>query len=152
MTIPGERRLAHPPSDRYRAAELASQAAPRPTSAVRGLGYTAVVVVVGALTITVLGGVVTLTGGLLALAGIIGWATAWALRTGAGTTIAASRRAWLAVALAVGSVALGQLGLWLYGLSEGGVLPFIDYLGEVYGPLVPVQAIIAAVVAWVTAR
>jgi hypothetical protein len=150
--IPGERRLAHPPSDRYRAAELAAQAPPRPTSAARGLAYAAVVVVVGALAITVLGGVVTLTGGLLALAGIIGWAVAWALRTGAGSAIAAGRRTLLAVALAVASIVLGQLGLWLYGLSEGGVLPFLDYLGEVYGPLVPVQAIIAAVVAWVAAR
>ncbi len=150
--IPGERRLAHPPSDRYRAAELAAQAAPRPTSRARGLAYAAVVVLVGALAITVLGGVVTLTGGLLALAAIIGWATAWALRTGGGTTIAAGRRMSLAIALALGTIALGQLGLWLYGLSEGGVLPFVEYLGEVFGPLVPAQAIVAAVVAWIAAR
>jgi hypothetical protein len=150
--IPGERRLAHPPSDRYRAAELAAQAPPRPTSPARGLAYAAVVVLVGALAITILGGVVTLTGGLLALAAIIGWATARALRTGGGATIAAGRRVWLAIALALGSVALGQLGIWLYGLTEGGVLPFVEYLGEVFGPLVPAQALIAVVVAWVAAR
>jgi hypothetical protein len=152
--VPGERRLDHPPSDRYRAAELAAQGTPRPTSVARGLGYAAIVVVLGALAITVLGGIVTLTGGLLALAAIIGWATAWALRTGGGATIAASRRTWLAIALALalGSIVLGQIGLWLYGLTEGGVLPLVDYLGEVFGPLVPAQAFIAAVVAWVAAR
>ena len=79
--------------------------------------------VVGALAITVLGGIVTLTGGLLALAAIIGWATAWALRIGGGAFIVGRRRAWLAVALALGSIVLGQVGLWLYGLTEGGVLP-----------------------------
>jgi hypothetical protein len=150
--IPGERRLAHPPSDRYRAAELAAQAPARPTSRARGLAYATVVVVVGALAITVLGGIVTLTGGLLALAAIIGWATAWALRIGGGASIRGRRRAWLAVALALGSIVLGQIGLWLYGLTEGGVLPLVDYLGEVFGPLVPAQAIIAVVVAWVAAR
>jgi hypothetical protein len=150
--IPGERRLAHPPSDRYRAAELAAQVPPRPTSPARGLAYAMVVVVVGALAITVLGGVVTLTGGLLALAAIIGWATARALRTGGGSTIAAGRRASLAVGLALGSVALGQVGLWLFGLTEGGVLPLVEYLGEVFGPLVPAEAIIAVVVAWIAAR
>jgi hypothetical protein len=94
----------------------------------------------------------TLTGALPALAAIIGWATAWALRIGGGATIAAGRRPWLAVALALASIVLGQIGLWLYGWTEGGVLPLVDYLGEVFGPLVPAQAIIAVVVAWVAAR
>lgn len=149
---PGERRLAHPPSDRYRAAERASTGRTRPVSPGRGLAFAAVVEVVGAVAITVLGGVVTLTGGLLAVAAVIGWATAWALRFGGGTTIDDRRRAYLALALAVAGIGLGQLGLWLYGRTEGGVLPLIDYLGETFGPLVPIEAIIAAVVAWVVGR
>jgi hypothetical protein len=118
----------------------------------RGLAYAAIVAVIGALAIVVLGGVLTLTGGLFAVAAVIGYATAWALRLGAGSTLERRRRAYLALGLALGSVALGQLGLWLYALTEGGVLPLIDYLGEVFGPLVPIQAVIAGVVAWVTAR
>ena len=93
-----------------------------------------------------------MTGGLLAVAAVIGWATAWGLRVGGGATIDDRRRAYLALVLALSSVCLGQLGLWLYARTEGGVLPLVDYLGEVYGPLVPVQAIVAAIVAWVTAR
>jgi hypothetical protein len=95
---------------------------------------------------------VTLTGGLLAVAAVIGWATAWALRFGGGTTIDDRRRAALALGLAVAGIALGQLGLWLYGRTEGGVLPLIDYLGEVFGPLVVIEALIAGAIAWVVAR
>jgi hypothetical protein len=149
---PGERRLARPPSDRYRAAERESMGRIRPVSPARGLALAAVVEVVGAIAITVLGGVVTLTGGLLAVAAIIGWFTAWALRFGAGTTIGDRRRAYLAFGLAVAGIGLGQLGLWLYGRTEGGVLPLIEYLGETFGPLVPIQALIAGAVAWVVAR
>ncbi len=149
---PGERRLSRPPSDRYRAAEARAVPTMRPVSPRRGLAIVAVVEVVGAVAITILGGVLTLTGGLLAVAAILGWATAIALRFGAGTTIDARRRAWLALAIALGGVALGQLGLWLYGRTEGGVLPLVDYLGEVFGPLVPIQAVIAGAVAWIAAR
>ena len=149
---PGERRLARPPSDRYRAAERAAIAPARPVSPARGLTFAVVVEVVGAVAITVLGGVLTMTGGLLAVAAVLGWATAWGLRVGAGTTIDDRRRAYLALVLALAGIALGQLGLWLYGRTEGGVLPLVDYLGEVYGPLVPIQGVLAGAVAWVTGR
>ena len=149
---PGERRLSRPPSDRYKPAEVEVVQPTRAVSPRRGLAIAAAVELVGAVVITVLGGVLTLTGGLLAVAAILGWATAFALRFGAGTTIDARRRALLALGLALAGVALGQLGLWLYGRTEGGVLPLLDYLGEVFGPLVPIQAVIAGAVAWVTAR
>ncbi len=45
-------------------------------------------------------------------------------------------------------VALGQVGLWLLGREEGGVLSLIDYLAEVFGFLVPLQFVIAALIAW----
>ena len=151
---PGERRLAHAPSDRYRAAEEAAAAAvqPRAVSPGKGIAAAAVVAIIGAVVITVLGGVLTMTGGLLVLAGLIGWGIAAGLKTGGGASIAASRRAWLAAAFALGSIVLGQVGLWLYAGTEGGVLPLLDYLGETFGPLVPIQIVIAPVVAWVTAR
>ena len=47
--------------------------------------------------------------------------------------------------LALGAVALGQLGLWQYGRTEGGVLGPLDYLGQVYGPLVLVEFAAAGV-------
>jgi len=58
----------------------------------------------------------------------------------------------VAVALAVGSVVLGQLGLWLYARVEGGVLPLGGYLAETFGVLVPFQVAVAAIVAWRAAR
>ena len=74
------------------------------------------------------------------------------MRIGAGATIPSGRRALLAAALALASVVAGQVGLWLYAGSEGGVLPLVDYLAEVFGPLVPLEAAIAMVVGWVVAR
>jgi hypothetical protein len=37
-------------------------------------------------------------------------------------------------------------------LTEGGVLSLVDYLGEVFGPVVIIQFVVGAVVAWVVAR
>ena len=93
-----------------------------------------------------------LTAGLVGVAIATGWAVAVGLRFGAGQHLAGGRRAWIAVAIALVAVALGQLGLWLYARTEGGVLPLPDYLDEVFGILVPIQAIFAALTAWVSAR
>jgi len=60
--------------------------------------------------------------------------------------------ATLALVLALGAVAIGQLGLWQHGRSEGGVLGPLDYLSQVYGPLVVVEFAAAGVVAWLAAR
>ncbi len=153
--VPGERRLARPPSDRYREAEAGTTAVvepPRAVSPARGIGLGLVVALGGAAVIVVLGGPLALTLGLIVVAGAIGWLAAVAVGFGAGATLPASRRAWAAAALAVLGVLAGQLGLWLYAASEGGVLSLPDYLGEVYGPLVPLELGLAGVVAWVTAR
>ena len=68
------------------------------------------------------------------------------------TSLAPRRRIVIAVGLALAAVVLAQVGLWQYGLTEGGVLSFVDYLSEVYGPLVPLEVVIAAVLAWLAAR
>jgi hypothetical protein len=153
---PGERRLAHPPSDRYRAAEArteAARAAPDPAaSVVRGVALAVVVAVVGALAIVVLGGILTLTAGLVVVAGATGWGIAAALRFGAGERLPPGRRVRGAIVLAIATVLAGQLGLWQYARIEGGVLPPLDYLAEVFGPLVPAQVLVAVVAAWLAAR
>jgi hypothetical protein len=155
--LPGERRLAHPPSDRYRAAEAgaaeAAEAAPDPAASIpRGLTIAIVAGLFGAGAIVFVGGVVTLTTGLLAIAGLTGLAIAIGLVFGAGDRLDRRRRVTLAVGLALASVALGQLGLWQYGRSEGGVLPLIEYLAEVFGLLVPAEFLAAGIVAGVAAR
>jgi len=116
------------------------------------VAFATVAAIAGAAATVVLGGIVTLTGGLVGVAIATGWAVAAGLRFGAGIHLAGSRRAWIAVGIAVAGVALGQLGLWLYARTEGGVLPLPEYLLEVFGILVPAQVAAAALAAWVTAR
>jgi hypothetical protein len=147
-TTPGEHRLDRPPSDRYRA----ESPPPAEGSLGRGLAFGAVAAVFGALLVTVAGGLAAITAGLLVIAAVVGWATAVAVVIGAGGSTARSTRAIGAAALAVAGIGLGQVGLWLLGREEGGVLSLFDYSGEVFGFLVPLELGIAGVVAWWRAR
>jgi hypothetical protein len=52
-----------------------------------------------------------------------------------------------AVIVALGSVALGLVGIWLFAGIEGGVLGIVDYLADVQGLLVPIELIVAGVLA-----
>jgi len=140
---PGERRLAHPPSDRYRMAD--ADRAPRTDaqpSGARGLVLAGTAGLGGAGAIALLGGVLTVTAGLVVVAAATGWVV--------GTSLERRRR--LAVTIALLSVAVGQAGLWAYGRSEGGVLAPLDFLWQVYGGLVPLQLAAAAITAWIAAR
>ena len=121
-------------------------------SVARGLAFATIAAIAGAVVTVVLGGIVTLTGGLVVVAIATGWAVAAGLRFGAGQHLAGSRRARMAVAIALAAVTLGQLGLWLYARTEGGVLSLPEYLLEVFGVLVLAQAVVAALAAWLTAR
>ena len=147
-TTPGEHRLDRPPSDRYRA----EVPPPAEGSLTRGIAYGAVAAVVGALVITVAGGLAAITAGLLVIAAVVGWATAVAVVIGAGGDVPGSTRAISATVLAVAGIGLGQVGLWLLGREEGGVLSLVDYGGEVFGFLVPLELGIAGLVAWWRAR
>ena len=153
---PGERRLERPPSDRYRAAEPTEtddeSAATTGAAPARGIALGLLVAIVLAAAITVAGGILLVSAGLVVLAAAGGWAVALALKIGAGATIARRDRIWMAAGLALAGVALGQVGLWLFARTEGGVLPFVDYLSQTFGPLVPLQALAAAGVAAWSAR
>ena len=155
---PGERRLAHPPSDRYRAAEAAAaaeaDAAPDPAASVaRGVAIAVVAAIVGA----------------VAHRRArrrpdrddrprrrrrrrSGSGVASALQLGAGERSAApaadraSRSCWRSPRSLSASSACGSTAG-----REGGVLPLVDYLGEVFGPLVPLE-FVAAVVARLAGR
>lgn len=154
-STPGERRLAHPPSDRYLASEpIPEAAAPRDPGAsiARGVVLGIVAGIVGAVVLVILGGMLAVTVGLVVIAGATGWLVGAALHFGAGELIAPRRRIVIAVGLAVAAVVLAQVGLWQYGLTEGGVLSLLDYLSEVYGQLVPLEIVIAAALAWLAAR
>ena len=148
---PGERRLDHPPSDRYRTSKAAADDAGT-GSAARAVVFGVLTGIGGAVAIVLLGGVLALSTSLVLVAPFIGWTIAWAVKAGADGTVTRSRLALLALLLATGAVVLGQLGLWLYARTEGGVLPLVDYLGEVYGVLVPLQFLFAVPIAWATTR
>lgn len=151
---PGERRLAHPPSDRYRSvvtddAEV-GPAAPNLAAADgsaagrerRGPALGVIAALAGAAGITVLGGLATVTAGLVVVAAATGWTVGNVL----------PGRSATAVTLALASVALGQAGLWGYALAQGGVLGPLDLLWQVYGGLLPLEFAAAAIFAWMAAR
>ena len=148
-STPGERRLDRPPSDRYRPTAAGAEPEPRPTGSLgRALALGVVAAIGGAVVITVAGGLVTITAGLLVIAAVVGWAVAAAVRIGAREAVAPTTVRALAIALATGGVGLGQVGLWLLGRQEGGVLSLVDYLAEVFGFLVPLELAIAGLIAW----
>jgi hypothetical protein len=155
---PGERRLNRPPSERYReeearAAAAAEEARTDPSASVaRGVALAVVVAAVGAGAIVVLGGILTMTAGLVVVAAAVGWGVGLALRFGAGSHLAGSRRAMLAVAITLVAIVAAQLGLWQYATLEGGVLGPLDYLWEVFGVLVPIEFVVAGGLAWIVAR
>lgn len=147
---PGERRLDRPPSDRYRHPEPAAEQASEVPA--RGIALAAVVAIAGGVAIVLAVALFDMTAGLLVIAAILGWYTAVGLRAGGAGGLSRRRRTILAIVLALGGVALGQVGVWLLGREEGGVLGLTDYLGEVFGILVPAQFAVAAVAAWLASR
>jgi hypothetical protein len=147
--IPGERRLARPPSERYRAIE---EPAPTAGSMARVIALGSAAAILGAAAITVGGGLLAITAGLLVIAAVVGWAVAVAVVSGGCASQGGARRAVIAVTLALAGVGLGQLGLWLLARQEGGVLSPLDYLAEVFGILVPLELAIAGLVAWWRSR
>ena len=138
---PGERgrQLDRPPSDRYVAsAPTPPTQSPAGTRATQGI----LAALIGAAVITVLGGPLSVTFGLIGVAAVIGWAIGSSVRPSLG----------LAVGLAIGSIALGLVGIWLVARLEGGVLSLPDYLAQVQGPLVAIEIAVAALVAAGTVR
>jgi hypothetical protein len=150
--VPGERRLERPPSERFREPPPPIEATASAGSAGRGVAFGLVAAVAGSVATVILGGALAVSAGLLVVAAACGWAIGLAVRVGAAGALAAGSRAAVAVALAGLAVALGQLGLWLYARTEGGVLGPVDYLGQTFGLLVPAQVLLALAAAWRAAR
>jgi hypothetical protein len=151
----GERRLARPPSERFaREAEPPtepSEPADR-ASAARGVAFGATVAVLGAVIIVLLGGPMAISAGLLVAAVVLGYGVGLATVVGAADTLSGRARPWIAASLAGAGTLLGQLGLWLFARAVGGVLLPVDYLAQTFGPLVPLEILLAAGVAWWRAR
>jgi hypothetical protein len=130
MNEPGDRRplLERPPGDRYVVPTSAAEETARRLDAI----LIPVALVLGtAIAFVVAGGLLTFTAGLVILAAFLGWLT--------GRLVSPPARAAI---VAVVAIALGFLGIWLYGRIEGGVLNPIDYLIDVEGPAVLVLSLL----------
>jgi hypothetical protein len=148
-STPGERRLERPPSDRYRATPSEPEPGPASTGSLgRATAFGLVVAIGGAVAITIAGGLIAITAGLLVIAAVVGWIVAAGVTSGAAAAVPRPTVRLLAIVLALIGVGLGQVGLWLLGREEGGVLSLVDYLAEVFGFLVPLELAVAALVAW----
>ena len=152
---PGERRLDRPPSDRYGVTDepAVPPGSGEPGAAGQGSRPRALVSAIaaaagGGLMITVAGGLLTMTAGLVVIAALLGWVVGALVGLGASASPDRQRRRVLAVGLAIGGVALGQVGLWLLARQEGGTLDPVAYLAEVFGALVPLELALAAGFAW----
>jgi hypothetical protein len=117
-------------------------------SPLRGIAFGAIVALLVAAVIVVFGGILGLTAGLIVLALFLGRFTAFGVAAGAGPTLAGGARLWLAIAIALGALAVAQLGLWGIAWLQGGRLDPLSFLAETYGALVPLQALLAAGGAW----
>jgi hypothetical protein len=147
------RRLERPPGERYaqaRGAEGDEGQARR--SPIRGIVLASAVGTIGSAASIALFALASVSAGLLVVAALTGLFVAEALRAGGGTTLPARLRQGLALATAIESVVVAQLGIWLYARAEGGALGLIDYLVQTFGFLVPLQFAIAGLVAWWRAR
>jgi hypothetical protein len=152
---PGERRLARPPSERFvapPAPETTATEIDTHGSAGRALAFGAIAAAAGAVLAVVLGGPLALSAGLLVLWATAGYLVGHAVRIGGAAVTTASTRKALAIAVALAAVALAQVGLWWYASTQGGVLPLLDFLVQTYGVLIPLQAILAAALAWWSSR
>ena len=96
----------------------------------------------GLVAYTVLGGLLSVTAGLIVVAAFVGWLL--------GKLIAGPPRATVA---AVAAVVIGLLGVWAFGRLEGGDLDPIAYLDAVQGwPLVALQLVAAGGLAAASSR
>lgn len=138
---PGERRprLDRAPGERYLAASTPRAATWSTRLAAASPSVAAALF--GVLAFTILGGVLTITAGLIVLAAFIGWLT--------GRLISPPPRA---AVVAVATVVAGLLGIWLFGRLEGGVLDPIEYFAEVQGILVPLELAAAGAMAAAASR
>ncbi|HEY6571226.1 MAG TPA: hypothetical protein VIZ22_13100, partial [Candidatus Limnocylindrales bacterium] len=83
----------------------------------------------------------------------IGWAVAVAVVwSGVPDSDARGQRALWAVVLAVGSIVLGIVILWVWSHVEGGVMDPFAYLDARFGPIAYLNVIVAGVVAYQRAR
>jgi hypothetical protein len=80
---------------------------------------------------------------LVLVAVLLGAVTGLGTRLGGGTSVPVRQRRAIAVAVALIAVAVAEFIVWRLALAEGGVLGFVDYQLQVFGPVAILQPIAA---------
>jgi hypothetical protein len=145
------RRLERPPGERYEP-RLPPEPPEPPGSPVQAFVFGGAVALLGAVTMTLLLAVFAVEAGLVIIAGVTGLFVAVAVRRGGRGSMPPRRRTGLSIVLAIGGVALGFVGTWLYGLSAGSPLGLLEYVDQVFGLLAVLLPVVAAVLAWLGNR
>src|SRR3954469_10445139 len=142
------RRLDRAPGDRYGSAAPAPDGDTREPRGTRWIVAAVVIADLGGLAFFVLG-LLDLGLGLVAVAGLTGWATGVALvyRGRTSAIRAAQLRMATAAFLAGWAVVLGILLDWQFGLTQGGVMGFLPYVVERYGLVAPAALVAGGLVA-----
>lgn len=147
------RRLEQPPSARY--APNGRAASEGRGSLVGPLARAAVVAVIGAALLFLVGAIVAATAGLVFVSGVMGAAIGLLLARASVPAdegaAALTRNAviWLAIGVAVGAVIVAAVATWLYARGEGGTLGLLDYLLATFGPFVFGELVVAGIgAAW----
>jgi hypothetical protein len=92
------------------------------------------------------------TAGLIVIAYFMGRIVGSLVKLGGGTAVSSTTRQSIAMLLSIFWIALAQVLIWIVASAEGGVLPVLDYLYQTFGPLVPLEFLIATFAAWWSAR
>jgi hypothetical protein len=97
-------------------------------------------------------GPLAFSAGLVIVAIFAGRIIGLSARAGGGSGVSSDQPVVVALAITLGWFALAQVGTWLFAQSEGGVLPILDYLGQAFGPVVPLGLFASVLAAWWSAR
>ena len=157
---PGNRRLEHAPGDRYRRrgiAALANDAAipaeeggPSPA---RGVLFGVIGAALAAVLLFVLGALFSFSAGLLIVALFAGRVVGLLVRGGAVDSLSSPARVSVAVIIVLAGVAIAQVATWGWAIAaQGARLGPVDYLADVFGPVLPLEYMVATLAAWWSAR
>ena len=153
--VPGEtvpaatrRTLDRPPSERYGG----DTAPPEPSGSWAHAVVAAVVpALAGVALLVVLASPLAMSEPLVLVALAVGVAVGRGARWGGGTAVPAPQRRAIASIVVLIALAGAQVVIWRLAIGEGGVLPLVDYLLTVFGPVAPLELVVGTVAAWAAA-
>jgi len=130
----------------------ADTAAPEPSGSFARAAVAAVVAaLVGGAILVVLASPLAMSEPLVLVALAVGVAAGRATRWGGGTVVPVPRRRAIAAIVVLVVLAAAQVAIWRLAIGEGGVLPLVDYLLTVFGPVAPLELVVGTVAAWTAA-